>query len=63
MPAAIKARVSVEAGITHGWERWVGEHGISIGVDTWGASAPDKVLWEKYGFTVAHVVEAARKVV
>lgn len=61
-PPELKARASVEAGITHGWERWVGEHGIGVGVDTFGASAPDKVLWEKFGLTVGKVVEAVRRV-
>jgi transketolase len=63
LPAAIKARVSIEAGITHGWERWIGERGIAIGVDTYGGSAPDKVLYEKYGVTVAKMVEAAKSLV
>jgi transketolase len=61
LPAAVRARVSVEAGITHGWERYVGEKGLSVGVDTYGASAPDKVLFEKYGLTVANVVAQAQK--
>jgi transketolase len=61
LPAAVRARVSVEAGLTHGWERYVGEKGVSVGVDTYGASAPDKVLFEKYGLTVANVVAQARK--
>jgi transketolase len=63
LPAAIKARVSIEAGLTHGWERWVGERGIAIGVDTFGASAPDKVLYEQYGVTVAKLVAAAKSLV
>jgi transketolase len=61
LPAHLKARVSVEAGITQGWERWVGEHGISLGVDSFGASAPDKVLWERFGLTVGKVVEAVKR--
>jgi transketolase len=63
LPAAIKARVSVEAGLTHGWERWIGERGVAIGVDTYGASAPDKVLWEQYGLTVPKVVAAVKSLV
>lgn len=61
LPRAVHARVSIEAGVTFGWERWIGEKGIAIGVDTFGASAPDAVLYEKYGLTVAHVVEAAKQ--
>lgn len=63
LPPAVKARVSVEAGVTFGWERWIGDRGIAIGVDTFGASAPDKILYEKYGLTVAKIVEAVRKTV
>jgi transketolase len=47
--------------VTFGWQRFVGERGISVGVDTFGASAPDKTLFEHYGLTVAKVVEAAKK--
>jgi transketolase len=61
LPPAVKARVSVEAGVTFGWHEWVGDRGIAVGVDTFGASAPDKVLYEKFGLTVGHVVAAAKK--
>jgi transketolase len=61
LPPGVKARVSVEAGVTFGWDKWIGERGVAIGVDTFGASAPDKVLFEKYGLTVSHVVAAAKK--
>jgi transketolase len=57
----VKARVSVEAGVTFGWERYIGDRGVAVGVDTFGASAPDKILFEKYGLTVSHVVAAAKK--
>jgi transketolase len=63
LPANVTARVSVEAGLTHGWEKWVGDQGRSIGVDGYGASAPDKVLLEQYGLTVAAVVKAVRALV
>ncbi|MSP90550.1 MAG: transketolase [Myxococcales bacterium] len=55
-------RVSVEAGTTKGWERYVGDRGTSIGIDTFGASAPDKVLAVHFGFTVDNVVAQARRV-
>lgn len=61
LPKTVKARVSVEAGVTQGWEKWIGDAGVAVGVDRYGASAPDKVLWEQYGLTVAHVVESAKK--
>lgn len=57
----VKARLAVEAGVAQGWERWVGECGRVIAMDGYGASAPAKVLFEQYGFTVAAVVEQARQ--
>jgi transketolase len=44
-------RVSIEAGVTHGWERYTGLHGLRIGLDRFGASAPAKVLYEHFGLT------------
>jgi len=62
LPASITARVSVEAGITLGWERYIGISGIAIGVDTYGASAPGNTVMEKYNFTSANVVNAVQEV-
>jgi transketolase len=62
LPKNVKARVSIEAGITFGWEKWIGESGESIGINTYGASAPDKMLAKQYGLTVDHVVAAAMRV-
>ena len=59
LPPAVKARVSIEAGSPQGWERYVGDQGRIIGIDHFGASAPYKVLYEKFGITVERVVEAA----
>jgi transketolase len=61
LPPEITARVSIEQASTFGWERFVGLNGASIGMSTFGASAPLKVLQKKFGFTVEHVVEAALK--
>ncbi len=61
LPKEVTARISIEAGITKGWERWIGDHGVSIGVDTYGASAPDKTLFDRYGLTVDNIVEHAHK--
>jgi transketolase len=61
LPAGVTKRVAVEAGLTLGWEKWVGEKGVTIGLDHFGASAPGKVVMEKFGFTVEHVVEEAKK--
>lgn len=51
LPPEVTARVSVEAGSTYGWQKWVGGKGKSIGIDEFGASAPGPLLYEKYGIT------------
>jgi transketolase len=61
LPDAVSARVSVEKGSTLGWTRYVGSHGASIGMDTFGASAPLQELQKKFGFTVDNVVATARE--
>ena len=60
LPPEISNKVSVEAASTFGWTRWVGASGSSLGLDHFGASAPSDILFEKFGFTVEDVVEAAR---
>ena len=57
LPAHKRQRVSIEAGITLGWERFVGLDGLAIGIDHYGASAPAEVLAEQYGFTAAKICE------
>lgn len=59
LPPSIAARVSVEAGVTLGWEAWIGPTGTAIGVDRYGASAPAAVLMEQYGLTAERVAAAA----
>ncbi len=59
LPPTLKRRLAVEAGVSQGWERWVGDQGQVIGVNRFGASAPYKVLFEKYGLTVERIVETA----
>ncbi len=59
----VKARLAVEMGVSQGWKRWVGDAGSCVCVNKFGASAPAKVLFEKYGFTVENVVEQARKLI
>jgi transketolase len=63
LPSAITARVSVEAGVTSGWQAWVGLGGMAIGIDRFGASAPGPVLMEQFGFTVERIVAAVRSLV
>ncbi|MEN6368247.1 MAG: transketolase [Thermotogota bacterium] len=63
LPSAVPARISVEAGRTLGWERYVGDHGVPLGVDRFGASAPAGEVFEKLGLTVDAVVETARRLI
>jgi transketolase len=60
LPPGIRARVAVEQASTMGWARYVGLDGAIIGMKTFGASAPLKVLQKEFGFTSAHVVDAAK---
>jgi len=62
LPATIKARVAIEAGVTCYWWPFVGERGKVIGMDTFGASAPAEDLFKEYGFTTEAVVSAVREV-
>ncbi|HEY8438077.1 MAG TPA: transketolase, partial [Candidatus Limnocylindrales bacterium] len=62
LPPAVRARVSVEAGVSLGWERWVGSEGAIVGLDHFGASAPAGTIFEKFGFTVERVADVARGV-
>jgi transketolase len=58
LPRAIKARVSIEAGATLGWQRWVGSEGVAIGIDRFGASGPGGVLMKQFGMHADAVVGA-----
>ena len=62
LPPNVKARVAVEAGIEQGWRKWLGDKGIFIGMSSFGASAPAKTCFEKFGITTEKVVEAAKKI-
>lgn len=61
LPPAVKARVAVEAGCRLGWEHYVGLEGEAVGIDRFGASAPYKVIYEKFGITAEAVAAAARR--
>jgi transketolase len=60
LPPTVTARVAVEKGSTFGWDRWIGLTGAIIGMSTFGASAPMKVLQAKFGFTPENIVSTAR---
>jgi transketolase len=59
LPPDVKARLSVEAGVAQGWERWVGDEGDSVALDRFGASAPGTTVLERLGYTVDNVVTRA----
>jgi transketolase len=61
LPAARWQRVSIEAGITMGWREYVGDRGIAIGIDRFGASAPGELVLEKLGISTSAVITAVRK--
>ena len=60
LPAAVTRRVSMEAGTTFGWQRWVGDRGASVGIDRWGASAPGGTVAKELGLTTDALVTAVR---
>jgi transketolase len=59
LPPEIKARVAVEAGSTFGWERYIGDEGVAVGIDHYGASAPADVLYREFGITAENVANCA----
>ena len=62
LPKNVRARVAVEALSYFGWGRYVGLDGTTIAMNSFGASAPANVLFEKFGFTVDNVVKAVKSV-
>ena len=63
LPPTVTARVSIEEASTLGWDRWVGPEGRTIGMNTFGSSAPLKDVQSKFGFTPDKIVEAAKEVI
>ncbi len=61
LPPDVSARVAIEAGVTAGWWRYVGERGRVVGIDRFGASAPANVLFEHFGFSTGNVVAVAKE--
>ena len=61
-PDGVKARVAIEAGISQGWHRYVGQAGEVVGIDHFGASAPFNVLYEQFGLTSDCLVERATRI-
>lgn len=63
LPPAVTARLAIEAGVSMGWGRWVGQAGRVIGINQFGASAPANVLFKNYGFTVENILEQAYQMI
>ena len=63
IPPGVKNRVSLEAGITMGWHRWIGDKGIALGIDRFGASAPAEIVLDELGMNPTRVVEAVKSLV
>jgi transketolase len=61
LPPSVRARVGIEAGVELGWSKYIGDNGIFIGMSTFGASAPFKVCFEKFGITADAVIKAAKR--
>jgi transketolase len=60
LPSNIKARISIEAGSTHGWHKYAGLEGVTIGIDHFGASAAGELLFKKFGFTSENILNSAK---
>jgi transketolase len=61
LPAACRARVAVEAASPLGWDKWIGEDGCFLGMETFGESGPAEDVYEHFGITADHAVELARE--
>jgi transketolase len=60
IPSDVRVRVSIEAGATFGWRQWIGDRGVAIGLDRFGASAPDKIIYKELGLTADNVVKTVQ---
>jgi transketolase len=63
LPKSIKARVSIEAGVKQGWEKYLGEYGEAISIEKFGASAPYEIIFKEYGFTGEAVVKKVKSLI
>ena len=63
LPPTIKARLVIEAGVRHGWEKWIGMQGDALTQDRFGLSAPSEDVFREFGFTVENVVAKAKKLI
>jgi transketolase, bacterial and yeast len=63
LPSGVKARLAIEAGVSLGWAKYVGDGGDTLSVDTFGTSAPAEDVFRAYGFTVENVIKKAKKLI
>ena len=61
LPPSVKVRIGIEAGVEAGWGKYLGHEGVFVGMSSFGASAPAKVCFEKFGITAERVIEEAKK--
>ena len=61
LPPSVEKRLAVEAGVSQGWWKWIGDAGDIHAVEKFGKSAPSKVVFEAYGFTVDNILKKARR--
>jgi transketolase len=61
LPRRVTNRISIEAGVTLGWQKYTGTFGVNIGIDRFGASAPYERIYQEYGLTSERIIEAVRK--
>jgi transketolase len=63
LPASCRARVAVEAASPFGWDKWIGEEGVFIGMETFGESGPASEVYAHFGITAERITEVGRKLV
>ncbi|MCK5176009.1 MAG: transketolase, partial [Planctomycetes bacterium] len=63
LPPKIRARIGIEAGVRQGWDRYLGDNGVFIGMTSFGASGPGQKCFEKFGITTENIVKAAKKTI
>jgi transketolase len=62
LPPQVSKRLAVEAGVSQGWREWVGDEGVILGVDRYGASAPAGKIFEEFGFSIDSVIQKATEI-
>ncbi len=61
LPKTVKNRIAIEAGVKQGWDKYIGDEGEMLSIETFGASAPYETIYEKYGLTSGNIVSKAKK--